>query len=97
MSGDATADVAVVGGGYTGMWTAWHLAEAGADVALLEADVCGHGPSGRNGGFVEDEWLSLPTLRARFGDEGALRLCRAAEGSVAAIGAWCEAQEVDAW
>jgi glycine/D-amino acid oxidase-like deaminating enzyme len=97
LSGDAAADVVVVGGGYTGMWTAWHLASEGASVALVEADACGHGPSGRNGGFVEDLWLSLPSLRARFGDAGALAVCRAAEGSVRAIGAWCEEQGVDAW
>ena len=97
LSGDAAADVVVVGGGYTGMWTAWHLAEAGASVALLEAGLCGHGPSGRNGGFVEDLWLSLPSLRARFGDAAALALGRAAEGSVQAIGAWCDEHGVDAW
>jgi glycine/D-amino acid oxidase-like deaminating enzyme len=97
LTGDVAADVAVVGGGYTGMWTAWHLAQAGADVALMEAGLCGHGPSGRNGGFVEDLWLSLPALRARFGDAGALAVGRAAEASVGAIGAWCEEQGVDAW
>ena len=94
---DVTADVAVVGGGYTGMWTAWHLAAEGASVALVEGGVCGHGPSGRNGGFVEDLWLSLPALRARFGDAGALAVARAAEGSVRAIGAWCDDNDVDAW
>jgi glycine/D-amino acid oxidase-like deaminating enzyme len=97
LRGDVTADVAVVGGGYTGMWAAWHLAEAGAAVALVEADVCGHGPSGRNGGFVEDVWLSLPALRERFGDAGALAVCRAFEASVEAIGRWCSEQGVDAW
>lgn len=97
LTGDVAADVAVVGGGYTGMWTAWHLAEAGASVALVEAGLCGHGPSGRNGGFVEDLWLSLPALRARFGDAGALAVGRAAEASVRAIGAWCDEQGVDAW
>ena len=97
LRGDAEADVVVVGGGYTGLWTAWHLLEAGARVALLEADLCGHGPSGRNGGFAEDVWLSLPALRARLGDAGALAVARAAEASVEAIGAWCEAEGVDAW
>ena len=46
------ADVVVIGGGFTGMWAAWELLEAGATVALLEGGVCGHGPSGRNGGFL---------------------------------------------
>src|SRR3712207_9052870 len=79
LAGDVVADVAVVGGGYTGMWAAWHLAAEGASVALLEADLCGHGPSGRNGGFVEDKWLSLPALRARVGDAGAPAVGRAEE------------------
>jgi len=52
---DTTADVLILGGGYTGMWTAWFLKErdAGIDVVLLEADICGGGPSGRNGGFCD--------------------------------------------
>jgi glycine/D-amino acid oxidase-like deaminating enzyme len=99
LSGDTTADVVVVGGGYTGMWAAWHLKrlEPGADVVLLEADVCGNGPSGRNGGFVNELWFSLPSLRHRFGDEAAVAVARAATESVANIGRWCSEQEVDAW
>ena len=59
------------------MWTAWQLRARGASVALLEADVCGHGPSGRNGGFCETLWTHLPSLVERFGRERALSLCRA--------------------
>jgi glycine/D-amino acid oxidase-like deaminating enzyme len=62
------------------MWTAWNLADAGARVVLLEADVCGHGPSGRNGGFCETLWSNLPSLRERFGDERALAAARAEPG-----------------
>ena len=53
LEGDATADVVIVGGGYTGMWTAWFLTERepGLDIVLLERDICGGGPSGRNGGL----------------------------------------------
>jgi glycine/D-amino acid oxidase-like deaminating enzyme len=99
LAGDADADVVIVGGGYVGLWTAWHLLEAepGARVLLLEADRCGHGPSGRNGGFVSSLWLNLPTLRKEFGESRARELCAASAESVHAIGAWCEAQEVDAW
>ena len=97
LAGDERADVVVVGGGYAGMWTAWELAEHGADVVLLEADRCGHGPSGRNGGFVDNLWHSAPRVRERFGDAAALALGRASGDSVRAIGAWCEAQGVDAW
>ena len=80
------------------MWTAWHLLERGRRrVVLLEADVCGHGPSGRNGGFCETLWSNLPSLRERFGDERALAACEASSESVRAIGDWCEAEGVDAW
>ncbi|MBI4261474.1 MAG: FAD-dependent oxidoreductase [Actinobacteria bacterium] len=99
LRGDVTADVLVLGGGYTGMWTAWFLTERrpGIDVVLLEADVCGGGPSGRNGGFLTGWWDELPSMVEMFGPEGAVAACRAVGGSVRAIGEWCEAQGVDAW
>ena len=88
-AGELVADVVVIGGGYAGMWTAWHVVERarGARVVLLEADVCGHGPSGRNGGFCETLWSNLPSLRQRFSDEQALAACVASSESVRAIGA----------
>jgi glycerol-3-phosphate dehydrogenase len=48
LAGDVTADVVVIGGGYTGMWTAWQLKalEPEASVALIEAAGCGESPSG---------------------------------------------------
>jgi len=52
LDGDATCDVCVVGAGFTGLSTALHLAEAGLDVILLEAQRVGFGASGRNGGQV---------------------------------------------
>jgi glycine/D-amino acid oxidase-like deaminating enzyme len=97
--GDRDADVVVIGGGYTGMWAAWHIKqlEPEASVVLLEADRCGFGPSGRNGGFCNEMWASLPNMRERWGDEGALAVARAAESSAAAIGEFCEREGVDAW
>ena len=50
LKGEVTADVCVIGGGYTGLSAALHLAEAGLDVVLLEAHRVGFGASGRNGG-----------------------------------------------
>jgi glycine/D-amino acid oxidase-like deaminating enzyme len=97
LSEEVSADVVVIGGGYAGLWTAWQLRERGATVALLEAEVCGHGPSGRNGGFCETLWTHLPSLVERFGRERALATAYASAESVEAIGAWCEAQGVDAW
>jgi glycine/D-amino acid oxidase-like deaminating enzyme len=91
--------VVVIGGGYTGMWAAWHLldSEPGIRVLLLEGGVCGHGPSGRNGGFCESLWLSAPSLRERFGDGPARALLDASSETVASIGAWCSDNDVDAW
>jgi glycine/D-amino acid oxidase-like deaminating enzyme len=97
LEGERAADVVVIGGGYAGLWTAWQLRERGASVAVLEAALCGHGPSGRNGGFCETLWTQLPELVERFGRERALAAAEASSESVAAIGAWCEAQGVDAW
>ncbi len=99
LSADNSADVVVLGGGYTGMWTAYFLKERdpGIDVVLLERDVCGGGPSGRNGGFVNAFWDELPVLAERHGEDAALAMCRMAERSIGEIGAWCEAHDVDAW
>ena len=60
------ADVTIVGGGYTGLWTALTLLERdpGLRVTVLEAVFCGYGPSGRNGGFLESYWCALKRLRA---------------------------------
>src|SRR3954449_9022433 len=95
----SAADVVVVGGGYTGMWAAWHVKqlEPEARVVLLEADRCGFGPSGRNGGFCNEMWASLPNMRRRWGDAEALKVARAAEEAVVGIREFCEGEGVDAW
>src|SRR4029453_15840111 len=97
--GELSCDVLVVGGGYTGMWTAWQLSqlEPGATVVVLEADSCGHGPSGRNGGFVNAMWFSMPVLRERLGGLAAARVARAAQDAVDEIGRGCSEQEIEAW
>ncbi len=94
-----TADVVVLGGGYTGLWTALRIRDLAPDarIVLLEADICGGGPSGRNGGFVTSWWDELPTLVERYGEGGALQVGVAMDGAVDAIGAWCAAHGVDAW
>ena len=52
LEGDQTCDIVVIGGGFTGLSSALHLAERGYDVILLEAHRVGWGASGRNGGQV---------------------------------------------
>jgi glycine/D-amino acid oxidase-like deaminating enzyme len=99
LAGDATADVAIVGGGYTGLWTALALREHAPDlrITLLEAEICGHGPSGRNGGFVHGYWASLPGILPVLGEQRALELARAGEQIIPGIRAWAEASGEDVW
>jgi len=98
LEGDVRADVCIVGGGYVGLWTALELRERdpGIDVVVVEADVCGGGASGRNGGFVLSWWAKFKTLRALCGDEEALRVARASADAVTEIGAFCEREGIDA-
>ena len=99
LEGDTTGDVVVVGGGLLGLWTAWQLKalEPAVDVVVLEARLAGHGPSGRNGGFVSTLWDDLPILRDGFGDARAVEVCRASERAVRGIGEFCTEHGVDAW
>jgi glycine/D-amino acid oxidase-like deaminating enzyme len=99
LRGTVTADVVILGGGYTGLWTALRVVERspGARVVLLEADICGGGPSGRNGGFVTGWWDELPTLIERYGETGALAAARAMDEAVDEVGRWCAEHRVDAW
>ncbi|MFL5982551.1 MAG: NAD(P)/FAD-dependent oxidoreductase, partial [Gaiellaceae bacterium] len=77
----------VIGGGYTGLWTALALKqrEPSARVVLLEAATCGAGPSGRNGGFIHGYWASLAELVPLLGRDAALQLARAGDRIVPAV------------
>jgi glycine/D-amino acid oxidase-like deaminating enzyme len=99
LAGDATADVAIVGGGYTGLWTALALRERAPElrVTLLEAEICGHGPSGRNGGFVHGYWAALASVLPVLGEERTLELARAGERIIPGIRAWADARGEDVW
>ncbi len=79
LDGDLRCDVAVIGGGYTGLSAALHLAEAGIDVAVLEAHEPGWGASGRNGGQVNPGLKHDPDdVQRQFGAERGARLVEAA-------------------
>src|SRR5206468_606371 len=92
-------DVAIVGGGYTGLWTALAVRELepSARVAVLEAALCGEGPSGRNGGFLHGYWSSLAQARRVFGDGGALAVAEAASAIVPGVREFVEQRGVGVW
>ncbi|MGL5929271.1 MAG: NAD(P)/FAD-dependent oxidoreductase, partial [Dermatophilaceae bacterium] len=82
-------DVAVVGAGYTGLWTAYYLlrADPGLDVLVLEAEHVGHGASGRNGGWVSALWpVSADVVAARSGRAAAVALLAALRDTVDEVG-----------
>ena len=87
LEGPVDADVCVVGGGYSGLWTALHVLalEPSARVVLIEAGRCGGAASGRNGGFALSWWPKLPTLLKRAGREEAERLAQASTDAISEL------------
>ncbi|WP_372394347.1 FAD-binding oxidoreductase [Azospirillum sp. HJ39] len=75
LEGETACDVCIVGGGYTGLTAALELAERGLDVVLLEAERCGWGASGRNGGQIITGYNKpMATIEGWVGKEDARRL-----------------------
>jgi gamma-glutamylputrescine oxidase len=86
LDGSRKTDVAIVGGGYTGLSAAIHLAEAGADVVLVEAGRIGDGASGRNGGQIHSgQRRDVLWLEERLGLERAKMLWDMAEEAKALV------------
>jgi len=98
LQGQKSADVAIVGGGFVGLWTALTIKEQKPDarVVVLEQDVCGGGASGRNGGFVMSWWPKIKSLSAFCSREEALFLLRAAESAITEIEQFCARNSIDA-
>jgi glycine/D-amino acid oxidase-like deaminating enzyme len=75
LDGDASADVAIVGGGLSGLWSAYYLKreQPELDVIVVEREIAGFGPSGRNGGWVRGGMSGAPSLYARRSGWDAVR------------------------
>ncbi|EDY53737.1 MULTISPECIES: FAD-dependent oxidoreductase [Streptomyces] len=84
LGGDASADVVVVGGGYTGLWTAYYLKKAVPflRITVLEQKFCGYGASGRNGGWLYNGIAGRDRYAKLHGHEAAVRLQKAMNGTV---------------
>ena len=94
---DRRCDVCIVGGGYTGLWTAIHLKQAApaTHVVLIEARRCGSGGSGANAGFAVPLWAHFPLLRHMCGTDEALRLGRASLAAIDDIETLCRRYGLD--
>lgn len=94
----ANADVVIVGGGFTGLWTAIRLLERepALNVCVLEARYCGYGASGRNGGIADSSWPKFPLMRTLYGQDEALRLATAIQAGLGDIKSFCDAHQIDA-
>lgn len=99
LAGDASCDVAVIGGGFTGLSAALELAGRGVDVRLLEAGHIGWGASGRNGGFacIGSHKLSYGTMISRYGLEATIAFYNAMKDSVALVAENAERHGIDIW
>ncbi|MCE9524113.1 MAG: FAD-binding oxidoreductase [Alphaproteobacteria bacterium] len=86
LAGAQRADVAIIGGGYTGLCAALRLKAQGVDVAILESEFCGAGASGRNAGHLTPTiGKDVPTALKLFGTDKAVALVRFAEEGVAFV------------
>lgn len=95
--GDSRADICIVGGGYTGLWSAIQLKalEPSLDILLIEAKYCGYGASGRNGGVLLDWATKFSILAQHCGTQEAVRLHRLARANVAEIETFCTDHRID--
>ncbi|MET9955229.1 FAD-dependent oxidoreductase [Streptomyces sp. NPDC006339] len=98
LPGDRTADVCIVGGGYTGLWTAYYLKKAAPflDITVLEAAFCGYGASGRNGGWLYNGIAGRDRYARLHGHEAAVRLQHAMNDTVTEVVDVCAAEGIDA-
>jgi glycine/D-amino acid oxidase-like deaminating enzyme len=98
LAGDRDCDVAIVGAGYTGLWAAYFLAvlQPGLRIAVVEREIAGFGPSGRNGGWASAGLAGSSARYARLHGEDAVRRGeRAMADAVGEIGSVIASEEID--
>lgn len=99
LKGDINVDVAILGGGFSGLWTAYHLLkrDPSLEIAIVERSICGYGASGRNGGWCSPRFPVDPgALIRRFGPAMARNTILAQQAVVKEIGATLLEEGIDA-
>ncbi|MFI7342392.1 NAD(P)/FAD-dependent oxidoreductase [Streptomyces sp. NPDC050085] len=98
LAGDASADVVIVGGGYTGLWTAYYLKKAAPflRITVLEQKFCGYGASGRNGGWLYNGVAGRDRYAELHGQEAAARLQQAMNATVTEVIDVARTESIDA-
>ncbi|MET4781894.1 FAD-binding oxidoreductase [Glaciihabitans sp. UYNi722] len=98
LPGDSEVDVAIIGGGLTGLWTAYYLAKADPTlaIAVIEKHIAGFGASGRNGGWCSALFpASTASLERRHGRDAAIAMRRAMIATVDEVGAVAATEGID--
>jgi len=98
LPGDITADVAIIGAGYTGLWTAYYLMQIDPKlrIVILEAEFAGFGASGRNGGWLSALLpMSFEKMAARHGRQGAVAMQRTMHDAVDEVARVTEKEGID--
>jgi glycine/D-amino acid oxidase-like deaminating enzyme len=98
LPGDIDVDVAIVGAGYTGLWTAYYLHELDPSmrIAIVEREIAGFGASGRNGGWCSSLFPpSSSGIARRHGREAAVAIRRAMHESLVEVGRVADAEGID--
>ncbi len=92
LTGSHTCDVAIIGGGFTGLNAAKHLATSGVSVCVAEAGHFGWGASGRNGGFCANTSTkkSFSEIISAYGIDGARDVVRVQEEAIEQVRSFCE-------
>jgi glycine/D-amino acid oxidase-like deaminating enzyme len=96
--GEMQVDVAIIGGGFTGLSAALHLAESGVSVAVLEAEGPGWGASGRNGGFccLGGSKLSTKAMLRKYGEEATRIYAESEEAAVHLVADLLQQHQIEA-
>ena len=94
---DITSDICIVGGGFTGLWTALKIKEKkpSINITIIEKDLCGSGASGRNGGCMIPQSTKFTAMKNTIGIKDAKKMVSATEDAVYNIRDYCLQNNID--